>query len=211
MAKTTETTSTTQSTINTERVTTQSQVSPDDSLRSSTTSQTVAGGKKQVKCRYCDGEVLSEQNGRATRSASLWPKFQNICFAVTEIFEAISGNTKTIPRKQAIGGKCEACDNKGSYDDPSDSSDADQAAAEILKANEKKLQENLAKLGSSPGGSRLTRVAGADVLLVGHELNTADSVGVKQNVPGPGGGGTVGLDKSGEGRGGLDKGSKDHT
>ena len=172
---------------------------------------TPSSSKKKIPCPYCTGEVLSEQNGKAARSASLWPKFQNICFAVTEVFDLITGNTKTISRKQAIGGKCEACGGEGSFEDPSDSSDAEQTAARILAANEAKLEENLAKLGSSPGGSRLTRIAGADVLLIGHELNTAESVGIKQNVPGPGGGGSVGLDKSGEGRGGLDKGSKDHT
>jgi hypothetical protein len=193
------------------RSTTQTRVISEPPIRSAPSNQTKAGGKRQIPCPYCNGEVLSEQNGRAARSASLWPKFQNICFAITEVFDVITGNTKTVSRKQAIGGKCEACNNKGSFDDPSDSSDAEQAAANILKANEQKLEENLAKLGSSPGGSRLTRIAGADVLLVGHELNTADSVGIKENVPGPGGGGSVGLDKGGEGRGGLDKGSKDHS
>lgn len=173
--------------------------------------QSTSSSKRKIPCPYCTGEVLSEQNGRAARSASLWPKFQNICFAVTEIFDLITGNTKTISRKQAIGGKCEACDDKRYIEDPSDSSAADQAAASILKANEQKLEENLAKLGSSPGGSRLTRIAGADVLVIGHVLNTAESVGIKKDVPGPGGGTAIGVDKGGEGNASAAKGNKEHN
>lgn len=166
--------------------------------------------KRKIECPYCAGEVLSEQNGRAARSASLWPKFQNICFAITEVLSLITGNTKTVPREQAIGDKCEACDGTKQIDDPSDSSDADQAGFSILESFKDKILNNLVKLGNSPGGSRLTRIAGADVLVVGHVLNTAESVGVKENVPGPGGP-TVGKDKAGEGRGGLPGGNKDYS
>lgn len=164
--------------------------------------------KRQIPCPYCSGEVLSEQNGQAARSASLFPKFQNLCIAVTDLLNVISGNTKTVSRKEAIGGKCEACGNKGTFDDPSDTSHADKIAADILKQYEEENEANLAKLGSSPGGSRLTRIAGADVLLVGHLLNTADSVAIKEKTPGPGSG-TVG--KAPEGKGGLPDGNKEYT
>lgn len=163
--------------------------------------------KRQIECPFCTGEVLSEQNGRAARSASLWPKFQNIVFAISDILSLITGNTKTVSRRQAIGGRCEACNNRGTIDDPSDSTDAEQAAGRILEANKDYLDQELGKLGGSPGGSRLTRIAGADVLLVGHVLNKAESVGVRDDAPGPGGG-TVGKDTGGEGRGGLPNGVK---
>jgi hypothetical protein len=141
--------------------------------------------KRQIPCKFCTGEVLSEQNGRTTSSASLFPRVQNLLVSISDTLKLITGNTKTVDKKTAIGGKCEACGDKGSYDDPSDTSDKDKAAAEHLKNNIDKIDELSAKLGHSPGGSRLTRIAGAEVLLVGHEFNGAPSYDVVKNVPGP--------------------------
>lgn len=166
--------------------------------------------KRKIPCPYCSGEVLSEQNGRTTSSASLFPKVQNILVSLSDLFSSITGNTKTVSRKEATGGKCEACNNTGYIIDASDTTDAAKAAAEVLKSNEDRIEKNLAKLGNSPGGSRLTRIAGADVLIIGHELNTAESVAVVQNVAGPGGP-TVGKSKSGEGKGGLPGGIKGYN
>jgi hypothetical protein len=166
--------------------------------------------KRQIPCPYCSGEVLSEQNGRTSSSASLFPKFQNIVIAISDLLSLITGNTVTISRREAVGGKCEACDNKGFFDDPSDTTAGDKAALSILENAKDKFDTEAAKMGSSPGGSRLTRIAGADVLLVGHQINKAESVAVKKGVPGPGGG-SVGASKTGAGRGGVPKGSKDYN
>jgi len=162
--------------------------------------------KRQIPCPYCSAEekVLSEQNGRAGRSASLWPKFQNIVFAITEIFDVISGNTKEVSRRDVVG-DCKACDNKRFIDDPSDLTAANQAAFNILDANKDYLLKESMKLGSSPGGSRLTRVAGADVLIVGHQLNKAESVGIRSDAPVPAKG-CVGVQA--EGRAGVMTGDK---
>jgi hypothetical protein len=162
--------------------------------------------KRQIPCNFCTGEVLSEQNGRTTSSASLFPRVQNLLVSISDTLKLITGNTKTVDRKTAIGGKCEACGGKGSYDDPSDTSDKDKAAAEHLKKNIDKIDELSAKLGHSPGGSRLTRIAGAEVLLVGHEFNGAPSYDVVKNVPGPGNKVTKGA-----GRAAVDAGTTEHT
>jgi hypothetical protein len=162
---------------------------------------------RQIPCNFCSGQVLSQNNGRAARSASLWPKFQNVVLAITDVLNLLTDNQTTVDRKSAIGGKCEACGGKGYVNDPTDTSDADKAAAESLKSNHDEMVKNLNKLGSSPGGSRFTRVAGAETLVVGHTLNTADSVAVIDNQPGPGGKGVHSAKTSAS----VDKGTKEHA
>jgi len=162
--------------------------------------------KRQIPCNFCKGEVLSEQNGRTTSSASLFPRVQNLLVSISETLSLVRGNTKTVDRKTAIGGTCKACGGKGTYDDPSDTSDKDKAAAEYLKKNADKIDELSAKLGKSLGGSRLTRIAGAEVLLVGHEFNGAPSYDVVKNVAGPGN-----KIVKGAGRAAVDAGTTEHT
>jgi hypothetical protein len=162
--------------------------------------------KKQIPCPYCSAEekVLSEQNGRAARSASLWPKFQNIVFAISDLLSLITGNTKEVSRRDVVG-DCKACNNRRTFDDPSDSTDAEKIAFDIIDKEKDFLLKESMKLGSSPGGSRLTRVAGAEVLIVGHKLNTAESVGIRGDAP-IATQGCVGVKP--EGRAGVMKGDK---
>ena len=89
---------------------------------------------RKIECPYCKGEVLSEQNGRTTTSASLFPRVQNFITAISDLISAIAGGTKTVSRKQAIGGTCGACNNKGYIEDPTDTSKDDKAVADYLKS-----------------------------------------------------------------------------
>jgi len=136
--------------------------------------------KRKIPCNYCKGEVLATQNGRATSSAPLFPRLQNLLTAISDLLTALTGGQKTIPRKEALGGKCKTCGGSGQIEDPTDTSEQDKKAAEFLKSKAKDIKDNELKLGNSPGGSMLERVAGAKVTIVGRTLNTAKSVTIHE-------------------------------
>jgi hypothetical protein len=163
--------------------------------------------KRQIPCPYCTGDVLQEENGRTTSNASLFPRLQNFLTALIDFITTLAGGTTTVSRKEAIGGKCEACKGKGTIEDPTDTSSRDKKRADFLVKNNNLIESLLAKLGRSPGGSRITRVAGNEVLVVGHVLNTAKSYTTKEGVGGPG-------DKvvadTGKGRAAVDRGTDEH-
>jgi len=141
--------------------------------------------KRKIPCIYCKGTVLATQNGRGTSSQSLFPRAQNFLTAISDLITALMGGQKGVSRKDAIGGKCEACGDKGEIEDPTDTSEQDKACADFLNSQSKKLTELETKLGNSPGGSMLERIAGAKVTIVGRTLNTAKSVTVHEGKAKP--------------------------
>lgn len=163
--------------------------------------------KRKIPCPYCTGEVLAEKNGRASTSSSLFPRFQNFLNALSDLVSSLTGSSVTVSRKEAIGGKCEACNNKGTIEDPTDTTDVDKQRANFLVSMNDTIEKLLGRLGRSPGGSRITRVAGNEVLVVGHKLNTAKSYRTKKDVPGPG---KKVVAEKGNGRAAVDKGTKEH-
>lgn len=136
--------------------------------------------KRKIPCNYCKGEVLATQNGKTTSSGSLFPRLQNFLTSIGDLMSAVMGGPKSISRKEAIGGKCEACGGSGQIEDPTDTSDADKQAADFLKGKAEAIEAAEKRLGHSPGGSLLERVAGAKVTIVGRTLNNAKSVTVHE-------------------------------
>lgn len=136
--------------------------------------------KRKIPCNYCKGQVLTTQNGRGTSSAALFPRVQNLLTAISGMISALTGGQQSISRKQALGGKCKACGGSGQIEDPTDTKEQDKAAAAVLEANAEKIKELETKLGHSPGGSMLERIAGAKVTIVGRTLNTAKSVTIHE-------------------------------
>lgn len=159
--------------------------------------------KRKIPCNYCKGQVLATQNGRATSSMALFPRLQNFLISIGDLISAILGGQKSISRLEAIGGKCKTCGGSGSIDDPTDTSAEDKAASDFLESKADRILELEKKLGNSPGGSMLERIAGAKVTIVGRTLNNAKSVTVHQgkaahptsNVVGKGTPTTVGPEK----------------
>jgi hypothetical protein len=141
-------------------------------------------GKKQIPCQYCQGEVESEENGRATSSPTLFPRIQNVITAVSTFITALFGGTKTVSRKDAAydGEECKICGGKGSYDDPSDTAQEDQAAASYIESQTERLTELEGQMGSPIGGSRCERIAGDELLIVGQEFNNAPTYTVKRGA-----------------------------
>jgi hypothetical protein len=133
---------------------------------------------RKIPCNYCKGQVLATQNGRGTSSQALFPRLQNFLTSIGDLMSALLGGQKTISRKEAIGGKCKTCGGSGFIEDVTDTSKQDQAAAQYLQGKAEKILELEKKLGNSPGGSMLERVAGAKVTIVGRTLNNAQSVTV---------------------------------
>jgi hypothetical protein len=163
--------------------------------------------KRKIPCPYCTGEVLAEKNGRASTSASLFPRLQNVLSALSDFVSALTLGTVTISRKEAIGGDCKACKNKGTIEDPTDTTDVDKQRADFLVRMNATIEKYLGRLGRSPGGSRITRIAGNEVVVVGHKLNTAKSYRTKKDVAGPG---NKIVDSKGKGRAAVDAGSTEH-
>jgi hypothetical protein len=136
--------------------------------------------KRKIPCNYCKGQVLATQNGRGTSSAPLFPRLQNFLSAITDLISILTGGQQTISRKQALGGKCKACGGSGQIEDPTDTSEQDKAAADFLLSKASAIEAAEKRLGHSPGGSLLERIAGAKVTIVGRTLNTAKSVTIHE-------------------------------
>lgn len=157
---------------------------------------------RKVPCPYCKGEVLSEQNGKTSSSATLFPRMQNAIIAVSDAISSVLGGPKTVSRKEALGGKCRTCGNTGLIDDVTDTSEQDKAAADSLAKNADRILELEQKLGMSPGGNMIRRVAGAKVEIIGRTLNTAKSYTVHEGKAAYRAKGKV----TAKGRGGLPEG-----
>jgi hypothetical protein len=144
----------------------------------SNNSDSCGGGQRKIPCPFCTGQVLATQNGKGSSSQTLFPRLQNFLTAVSDLISVLTMGQKTVSRRAALGGKCETCGNSGSIKDPTDRKSQERAAAQILKSNAAKIRELETKLGHSPGGSMLERIAGAKVTIVGRTLNNAKSVTV---------------------------------
>ena len=131
---------------------------------------------RKIPCTYCKGEVMSTQNGRSTSSQALFPRLQNFLTSIGDLMSSLLGGQKTVSRKEAIGGKCKTCGGSGFIEDVSDTSKQDKAAADYLQSKSERILELEKKLGNSPGGSMLERIAGAKVTIVGRTLNNAQSI-----------------------------------
>lgn len=141
--------------------------------------------KRKIPCNYCKGEVLATQNGKSTSSQALFPRMQNFLSAIGDVMSSLAGGPKSVSRKEALGGKCEACGGSGQIEDPTDTSEADKRVSDYFKSNAQKITELEQKLENSPGGSMLERIAGAKVTIVGRTLNTAPSVTVHKGKARP--------------------------
>lgn len=135
---------------------------------------------RKIPCPYCKGQVLSEQNGRVTSSVSAFPRMQNLLNAISDFLSSILGGPKTVSRKEAMGGKCETCGDTGFIEDATDTSEQDQAAANYLRSKADRILELERKLGNSPGGNMVTRVAGVKIDIIGRTLNNADAITVHE-------------------------------
>jgi hypothetical protein len=154
---------------------------------------------RKVKCEYCDGEVLSEQNGRTSSSVAAAPRSQNIITAISDAISTVLGGPKTVPRKEALGGKCDTCGNTQKIEDVTDTSKQDKEAANYLESKADRILELETKLGMSPGGNFVRRTAGAKIEIIGRTLNTAKSYTVHEGKAAYRAGGKV----TAKGRGGL--------
>lgn len=130
---------------------------------------------RKIPCPYCKGEVLSEQNGKTSSSAALFPRLQNVLLAISEMISAILGGPKTVSKLQALGGECRTCKGSGEIEDVTDTTEQDQAAAEYLDGKKDRILELEKKLGNSPGGSMVTRVANTKIDIIGRTFNSASS------------------------------------
>jgi len=132
---------------------------------------------RKIPCPYCDEkvEVLSEQNGRAVSSATLFPRMQNILLAVTDLLAVFTGGAKRVTKKEALNNKCKACGGSGQIEDVTDTSDADKAAADYLQSKSDRILELESKLGNSTGGNKVERIAGAYAIICGRTMNNAKS------------------------------------
>lgn len=158
---------------------------------------------RKIPCPYCKGEVLSEQNGRTSSSAALFPRMQNALIAVSDAISAVLGGPKTVSKKDALGGKCRTCGGSGTIDDVTDTSKQDKAAADYLRSKAERILELETKaLGNSPGGNKVERVAGANILIVGRTLNNAKSYTVHKGKGAYRAGGKV----TGQGRASVPEG-----
>jgi len=138
---------------------------------------------RKVPCPYCDEkvEVLSEQNGRSVSSSTLFPRMQNILNAISDLLAVFTGGAKKVTKKQALDNKCKACGGSGELDDVTDTSEQDEAAKNVLEGySERILQLEKTKLGNSPGGNKVERIAGAYALIVGRTMNNAKSYTVHE-------------------------------
>lgn len=136
---------------------------------------------RKIPCPYCTGEVLAEVNGRTSSSAALFPRLQNVLVAILDAISAIFGGPKTVSKKEALGGKCRTCGDTGFIEDVTDTSEQDKAAADYLASKADRILElEATKLGNSPGGNMVRRVAGAKVEIIGRTLNTAKSYTVHE-------------------------------
>lgn len=131
---------------------------------------------RKIPCPYCTGEVLAIENGRTSSSAALFPRLQNVLIAISDMISAILGGSKTVSKKQALGGKCRTCGDTGVIEDVTDTSEQQRAAEAVLRGYSDRILELETKaIGNSPGGNMVRRVAGAKVEIVGRTLNTAKS------------------------------------
>jgi hypothetical protein len=154
--------------------------------------------KRKIPCPYCKGQVLSTSNGRATSSQTLFPRLQNLLTAISDLLSVITGGQQTISRKDAIGGKCKTCGGSGKIEDPTDTKDADKAAAQYLDGVKDKILAAEKRRGMSPGGNMLERIAGDRVTIIGQTLNNAKSVTVHKGKGAPPVGNVTGMgDKTG--------------
>jgi len=137
--------------------------------------------KRKIPCKFCQGEVLSEQNGRTSSSQALFPRMQNLLVAISDLLAIVTGGPKTVPKKDAIGGKCEACGDTGELEDYTDTTEEDKAAADILSSNQETILQNEIKRGNGLGGNTLHRTAGNRFDMVGLTFNNAQSYTLHEN------------------------------
>lgn len=137
---------------------------------------------RKIPCPYCDEkvQVLAEQNGRVSSSATLFPRMQNILLALSDLLAVFTGGAKKVTKKEALDDKCKACGGSGEIEDVTDTSDADKAAAAYLESKAERILELERKLGNSLGGNKVERVAGAYALIVGRTMNNAKSYTVHE-------------------------------
>jgi hypothetical protein len=108
---------------------------------------------------------------------------QNLLNAITDFLNSILGGPKTVSRKEAMGGKCETCGDTGYIDDVTDTTEQQQAAARVLDGYKDRITHlETTKMGNSPGGNMVTRVAGVKIDIVGRTLNNADAVTVHEGA-----------------------------
>jgi hypothetical protein len=131
--------------------------------------------KRKVECPYCKGEVLSEKNGRTSSSMTLFPRLQNVLFALIDLINVFLGGAIKVSKQDALGGECRTCGNSKEIEDATDTASQDAAAANYLKGKAGRILALERKLGNSPGGNMLTRVAGAKIEIVGRTFNSAQS------------------------------------
>jgi hypothetical protein len=105
---------------------------------------------KTIKCPYCEGQVLSQQNGQTTSAPNLYPRlgpivgiFSSVITALGDALDAILGGVKEIPREEAIGGseKC-VCKGKKVLKDYSDTTVPNQKAADFYKSQIDNILKN---------------------------------------------------------------------
>jgi hypothetical protein len=137
---------------------------------------------RKVPCPYCDEkvEVLSEQNGRAVSSSTLFPRMQNILLSLSDLLAVFTGGPKKVTKKKALDNKCKACGGSGQIEDVTDTSDADKAAAAYLEGKSQRILELESKLGNSLGGNKIERVAGSVAIICGRTMNDAKSYTVHE-------------------------------
>lgn len=136
---------------------------------------------RKIPCPYCTGEVLAEVNGRTSSSATLFPRLQNVLIAISDAISAILGGPKVVSKKEALGGKCRTCEDTGFIEDVTDTSEQDEAAAASFQSHSDRIVDlEVTKLGNSPGGNMVRRVAGAKVEIIGRTLNNAKTYTVHE-------------------------------
>jgi hypothetical protein len=126
---------------------------------------------RQIKCT-CQNNVIPQDAPRTTQDQALAPRNQGVLGLIRKITAAINsvfeGILRQVPALSVVK-NCKVCKGKGTIDDPTDTTDADQKTKEWLEQNTEKITKAEARLGL--GGNRTVKIAGNDVLLIGHDHN----------------------------------------
>jgi hypothetical protein len=128
---------------------------------------------RQVPCPVCQAQIIQKTGGRQFAAISRLLEKVRINIDISALTGLLG------PKKiKASPDKCKACNGKGSVEDVTDSKEKEQAVAKIAQSNSKDIMEQESKLGL--GGSRVTIVAGNDLLKVGLAENTNKTYQVHQ-------------------------------
>ena len=156
----------------------QAALSQNNAGATSSSQSSTGGGKKELPCPMCEGQILAKRVGRAFATIS---GFLQRSFSIRIPTSIISYLKERMPVSKASIFKdgCPACGGKSSIEDPSDMSAENQQVMSIAESKSKEILE--AEKALAPAcGNRYTLIQGCDLLEVGLGINDADSYAIDE-------------------------------